>query len=109
LRILNKSWIVIQKIPYLMRKNHMVFAFGIIATVAIIVGAIVVFVIYLGSSKMSQEADHPTKVTPTASPTPTFVRSAVTFEVINSSGVTGAATKSQRRPYSDWIYSTECW
>jgi len=78
------------------RKNHVVFAFGILAAVAIIVGAIVVFGIYLGSAKMpEEEAEHQTKTIPTATPTPAFVRSNVTFEVINASGVSGAATKAK--------------
>lgn len=75
-------------------KNHVVFAFGITAAVAIIIGAIVVFVVYLGSSKKPEEGVVQ-KTTPTASPTPSFLRSSVTFEVINASGVSGAATKAK--------------
>jgi len=77
------------------RNNHVVFAFGILAALIIIIGAVVVFVMYLGSTKVPQMATNRMAVAPTASPTPAFVRSAVSFEVINASGVSGAASKAK--------------
>lgn len=74
-------------------KNRVVFTIGIVATLAIIVGSVVVFTIYLGSSKTPQQVAHQATVSPTPTPTPAFQRSKISFEVINSSGVSGAATK----------------
>lgn len=74
-------------------KNRVVFTIGIIATLAIIAGAVVVFMMYLGSSKTPREVEHPAMVSPTPTPSPAFTRSQLSFEVINSSGVPGAATK----------------
>jgi hypothetical protein len=74
-------------------KNRVVFSFGIITALAIIAGAIIVFVIYLGSSKAPKPVTQKATVTPTATPTPAFTRAAITFEVVNASGVSGAATK----------------
>ncbi len=73
-------------------KNRVVFTLGIVAALAIIAGSIVVFIIYLGSTKAPQTVVH-TVTTPSPTPTPAFLRSSVTFEVINASGVSGAATK----------------
>lgn len=73
-------------------KTHVVFVFGIAAALAIIAGAIAVFAIYLGSSKAPQMLAQAKKV-PTVTPAPVFDRSSVTFEVMNASGVAGAATK----------------
>jgi hypothetical protein len=74
-------------------KNRVVFTLGIIVALAIIVGAVFVFVIFLGSSKVAKPVTEKVTVTPTVTPTPAFIRANITFEVINASGVSGAATK----------------
>jgi hypothetical protein len=75
------------------RKNHVVFILGIVFAIALIAGAVGVFVVYLGSSKAPKQISQKASVTPTPTPTPEFVRSRISFEVINASGVSGAATK----------------
>jgi len=75
------------------KTNVFLFTLGAGIAVTLIAASIVVFVIYLGSSKVPDvvlpEAPH----APEATPTPYFSRISITFEVLNASGVAGAAGK----------------
>jgi hypothetical protein len=75
-------------------KNTFLFIVGILISGAIIVAAIVVFSVYMRSSTVPKKSTASTQVTPKATPAPMFVRSLVTFEVLNGSGIAGAATKA---------------
>jgi hypothetical protein len=73
------------------KRNFFVFFVGVGAGIALSVATVVVFVIYLRSPKVPTVATPEVETTPAPTPTPFFVRSEITFEVLNASGVSGAA------------------
>ena len=73
------------------KRNFFVFFVGVGAGIALSVATVVVFVIYLRSPKVPTVATSEVETTPAPTPTPFFVRSEITFEVLNASGVSGAA------------------
>ena len=75
-------------------KNKLVFFAGAIVTVCIIAVTIGVFVVFLNAPKVKKQAVVEDTSRDSASPTPAALsKSAITFEVLNASGVSGAASK----------------
>jgi hypothetical protein len=75
------------------RKNVVLFGFGAGAAGAIALATIIVFVVYVQSAKAPKTAVPTASATPAVTPTPAFLRSSITFEVLNGSGAAGAALK----------------
>lgn len=75
------------------KANVFLFTVGTGVAIAIAVVSVVVFIMYLGSSKVPKVAAPQTSNAPTPTPTPYFLRSSITFEVLNGSGAVGAAVK----------------
>jgi len=75
------------------KTNVFLFTLGIGVAVALIAASIIVFIIYLGSSKVPKVVEPAVSSVPAATPTPYFSRISITFEVLNASGITGAAGK----------------
>ena len=74
------------------RRNNVLFGFGIFVTIAVICCTVVVFFIYLRSPQItpSDSQKKPAIIEATVTPVPV----ALTLEVINGSGVSGAAAKA---------------
>jgi hypothetical protein len=75
------------------KANVFLFTLGVGVSLALTVVSVVVFVMYLGSSKVPKVAAPQAVNAPTPTPTPYFSRGSITFEVLNGSGVMGAAGK----------------
>jgi len=76
-------------------KNQVIFSIGVVVTIGLIAASLFVFAIYLRSVKTVQPVPRTTLNSPTQTPTPAFSRASITFEVINASGVAGAAGKGK--------------
>jgi hypothetical protein len=75
------------------KANVFLFTLGTVVAILLAVSGVSVFIIYMGSSKVPKVAAPQTSTAPTPTPTPYFSRMAITFEVLNASGVSGAAGK----------------
>jgi hypothetical protein len=76
------------------QKNKILFGVGLLATIGLIVATLIVFSIYLNAPKVQKQETANIEVAATPSPTPAFIPSSVSFEVLNGSGVAGAASKA---------------
>lgn len=83
-------------VPPLERKNNVLFIIGIIVSVAVASGSLILLAVSLHTSMQSAETETVPSVTQKSMPTPTpfFQKQDVTFEVLNGSGVAGAAAKA---------------
>ncbi|OGG01763.1 hypothetical protein A2Z33_00285 [Candidatus Gottesmanbacteria bacterium RBG_16_52_11] len=84
------------RLPPLDRKNKVVYLVGLAALCGLLFGAIVAYVL---STRMPQLEDAlttpaPTSAVPTPTPTGAVDKAVVTFEVLNGSGVAGAAGRA---------------
>lgn len=77
------------------RRNSILFVAGIVAALCIILVSVFVYIVYINAPKVSPTIQTKTVVTPM--PTPAFAPSSVTFDVLNASGVAGAASKAAKQ------------
>jgi hypothetical protein len=90
----NDKPLEVEQISDLDRKNKIIFLSGVIFTSFIISLSVIIFILSGTGNFKSTDIKKPTIteiLTPSPTNTPTFIRSDVTFEVLNGSGVKGAA------------------
>lgn len=74
------------------RKNTVIFITGIVVAAILAIASVVIFVIYANSvSEPKSVGMKEEEVVSSPTPTPSFSRAAISFEVLNASGVSGAA------------------
>lgn len=82
--------------PPLERTNTTLFAVGIIIALSIVAGSVILLIASLHTPTQTGETPHAatTPAGPSVFPTPAFHKQDVTFEVLNGSGIAGAAAKA---------------
>jgi hypothetical protein len=85
-----------ENLPEQEKHGLLLFVLGSIATLIIISGTVIFSVLYLRSSKTAV-VPVSTAPTPTETPTPVIPNSGISFEVLNGSGVSGAAAKAGKQ------------
>jgi hypothetical protein len=74
------------------QKNKIIYSVGIFVTMGIIIATVTVFLVYLNAPKAAKQEVKKSELS-TMTPTPTQKPVPVTLEVLNGSGVSGAASK----------------